>query len=108
MSAALLSGLVFPGTGQLYLKRITRGLAFIVPTALSASILFQSLFARAADLLGRIESGSVPLNAEALEFALSQQPDPGILVSLSGWLLLVLWLASVADAWRLGRPKNGA
>ncbi len=108
MIAALLSGLVFPGTGQLYLKRITRGLAFIVPTALCASILFRSLFERVADLLNRIESGSLPLNAQALEFALAQQPDPGFIVSFSSWLMLALWIASIVDAWRLGQAKTGA
>jgi hypothetical protein len=108
MTAALLSGLVFPGSGQLYLKRIARGLAFIVPTAISASILFRSLFDRALDVLTRVESGSVPLNADALLAAVAQQGDPGMLPTMAGWLMLACWIGSIADAWLLGSKEAAA
>ncbi len=107
-TAALLSGLVFPGTGQLYLKRIARGLAFIVPTAFSASILFSSMFDRAQDLLTRIESGSLPLNADALMVAIAQQGDTGWLPTLAGWVMLACWIGSTVDAWLLGRPVTAS
>lgn len=107
-TAALLSGLVFPGAGQLYLKRIARGLAFIVPTAFFASILFSSMFDRAQDLLTRIESGSLPLNTDALMVAIAQQGDAGWLPSLAGWVMLACWIGSTVDAWLLGRPGSGS
>ncbi len=108
MTAALLSGLVFPGSGQLYFKRIARGLAFIVPTAFSASILFSSMFDRAQDLLTRIKSGSVPLNADALMVAIAQQGDPGILPTVAGWVMLGCWIGSTIDAWLLGKAESAA
>ncbi len=108
MTAALLSGLVFPGSGQLYLKRIARGLAFIVPTAFSGSILFSSMFDRAHDLLARVESGGVPLDADALMAALAQQGDPGILPAMAGWVLLACWIGSTVDAWLLGGKATAA
>jgi hypothetical protein len=107
-TAALLSALVFPGTGQIYLKRIARGLAYIVPTAFSASILFSSMFDRAQDLLTRIESGSLPLTTDALMVAVAQQGDPGWLPTLAGWVMLGCWIASTVDAWLLGRPGNSS
>lgn len=108
MTAALLSGLVFPGSGQLYLKRIARGLAFIVPTAFAGSILFSSMFERAQDLLARVESGSVPLNADALMAAIARQGDPGILPTIAGWVLLACWIGSTIDAWLLGGTEAAA
>lgn len=107
MTAACLSGLVFPGTGQLYLKRAVRGFAFLVPSAISLTILFNNMFDRAQDLMTRIESGALPMTADALMAAVAQQGDPGLLPTLSGWVVLACWIGSTIDAWRLGQAKSG-
>jgi hypothetical protein len=106
MTAALLSGLVFPGAGQLYLQHIARGFAFLVPSAIALTILFNNVLDRAQDLLTRIESGALPLTADALTVAVAQQGDPGWLPTLSGWVLLACWIASTIDAWRLAKAAE--
>jgi hypothetical protein len=107
MNAALLSALVFPGAGQIYLKRIARGLAFIVPTAFAAPIYVMNLYEHVQALTDRIASGSLPLDPIAIQLAIAQQTDANILPTLAGWVLVICWIGSTIDAWLLGRPKTG-
>lgn len=96
--AALLSGLAFPGLGQLILlKRPIRGLVFTLPALASFTWLMHALW-----------QGTTTLLNEALQGKLA--PDPVIITTrlheasaipgtgTAGWILLACWLASILDA----------
>jgi hypothetical protein len=96
--AALLSGLIFPGLGQLaILKRQKRGLAMLLPALASFGWL----------MYGLVKATS-PLMDEALRGTLS--PDPAVIAArltetsaitgagTASWILLACWLASLVDA----------
>jgi len=104
--AALLSGLVYPGLGQLALGRIYSGTTFIALSTIGFVVLIYRLSKRVYLILDQI----IPMLAEdALDFRkimeLSSQ------TSYSGWnvetlaLLLVIccWLVSVVHAYYLGK-----
>jgi hypothetical protein len=109
IKAALLSALVFPGVGQMYLKRYVRGL---IPMALALTGLgvwiAQVTLSALRDLERiQIQGGLVDLNAVANRAAAS--PASGEWYSpLIVPLIAGCWLFSVIDAYRLGKGPPGA
>ena len=104
LSAALMSGLVFPGAGQIFLKRYLRGLCFIVPALGAAGYFVDGVLARAMPLVDRVMDGSIApdplLIAAELERAGNVASSS---MDIAATVMLVCWLASIADAWLLGR-----
>jgi hypothetical protein len=93
-SAALLSGLVLPGLGQLtVLKRRKRGLAFMVPALFAFFWILRAVMMGASAMLDQAAAGADPY---ALAAQLSASEDAG--TSLASWVLLLCWAGSIVDA----------
>lgn len=103
--AALLSGLICPGSGLFLLKKYWLGLAFIIP-ALGAFI-YILVFATqvATNLAEQIRSGQLPLNPAVLSAEInSALTGEGTgLYSLAKILFLISWLVSIAVSYWLAR-----
>ena len=97
VTAALLSGLVFPGAGQLYLRRRTRALLFLVPAALAGLFYFNHALGEANALVDKALSGAGAFDPAALLAQAEAQPTP-LSVTLSGVVFLVCWVGSVLEA----------
>jgi len=101
--AALFSALLFPGWGQIYLKRYKRGLVFILP------VLFGVLVLTWVVVQGGIKIiKAAPFKKGAVQFANIIQVTIDALkaVDLSYFLLMlcliaVLWVLSIVDAYQL-------
>ena len=104
VKAALLSALVFPGAGQLYLKRGTRALLFIVP-ALAAVGYFLSRVWDLVNLISiEIAEGRVGLDPVAIARRVELQAGTdGTLMEAAVIVMIVCWMASTLDAWWQGR-----
>ncbi len=106
LQAALLSGLVFPGTGHLLLKKYARGWILIIVSTLALIFLFKGVLHQANDILQKIEASGGLLNLENLstlareEVASNPNPAP---LGLAAWTLFVAWLVGIIDAYRLGK-----
>lgn len=96
IKGVLLSGLVFPGLGQLALKRPARGIAFLV-VALASVI---SLAKATVDTV----MASLPTLDPGAAASLSQAPTGGS--SLAFWVFILCWLLSLIDAYLLGARKD--
>lgn len=104
IKAALLSAFVFPGLGQMYLKRYARGL---IPMALTLTSLGVWIVGATVRALGELEKiqiqgGLIDLNTVANRAAASS--------SSGDWysplivpLIVLCWLFSVIDAYMLGK-----
>jgi hypothetical protein len=107
IKAALLSALVFPGTGQMYLKRYVRGLIPIVLTLVGLGVWIAQATVGALQELEKIQSrgGLVDLDGVANRAAASSASgdwySPLIVPMIVG-----CWLFSVIDAYRLGKRKE--
>jgi hypothetical protein len=107
IKAALLSALVFPGVGQMYLKRYARGLIPMVLTLAGLGVWIVDATVRALRELDRIQiqGGLIDPNAIAARAAASSGSgewySPLILP-----MIIVCWLLSVIDAYRLGKGKE--
>ena len=106
VKAAMLSGLVFPGLGQLFLKRPLRALAFLAP-ALAAAVYFSSavmgpLFAMADEIV----SGSMTLDPFLIQQRVEQSHIDTGMMNFAALVMVVAWVASTIDAWLLGRAQG--
>jgi Family of unknown function (DUF5683) len=107
IKAALLSALVFPGVGQMYLKRYIRGLIPMVLTLTGMGVLIVQATVRALQELEKIQiqSGLVDLNAVANRAVASSASGDWyspFIVPMIG----ICWLFSVIDAYILGKGKK--
>lgn len=102
--ALLLSGLVFPGAGQFYLGRRARACLFMVPALVAAIYFFKQVVDSASLLVDEVLRGALPADPLLIAERLHQQGETASpLMNVAAAVMLVCWLASVADAWLLGR-----
>jgi hypothetical protein len=106
--AALISGLVFPGTGHLYLKKYLVGsLLFIVAFICVYDITITAM-QTAQQIVDQIQqsNGQANLN-ELLEQASKQSAqDANQYSGLSSTLFALFWFGGIIDAYRLGRQQD--
>ncbi|MES2322729.1 MAG: hypothetical protein V4633_10745 [Pseudomonadota bacterium] len=104
MKAALLSGLVFPGAGQLYLGLRWRGLLFMLPAAAAATHFLYTAWDLSQLILAELRSGRMVPDPLTIAMRLEQQGQQvSPLVSVAALVMIVCWIASTIDAWYLGR-----
>lgn len=107
IKAALLSGLVFPGLGQMYLRRYVRGLVLMFLVLICLAVLIVRIVAGALRGLDAIQlqGGNVDMNAVTNLAASSSSQGDGY--SSLIWLGIAgCWLFAVIDAYRLGNEKD--
>lgn len=103
--AALLSALVFPGVGHLYVKRFSLGLLLAASSAFALYFIVSSAISKALPIAERIQREGVPLDAEAITRLVSEQSLGADIysMSISAIAFLVFWLVGIFDSYRLGR-----
>jgi hypothetical protein len=103
LKAVLLSGLVFPGLGQLASGNRWRALAFSLPSLLLLAGVVRRVLSETARLLPEDEAS---LLDPTLPFRLAievQRQNAGFFLAAT-LALIVLWAGSVVDAW-LASPR---
>jgi hypothetical protein len=103
LGAALLSAFVFPGVGQIYLRRPRRACLFLVPALLAAGFYFNDLFTHVSSILDQIQSGVLAPDPAAIAARLEAQGSSSPLANLSGPVLLACWLGSIVDSFVVAR-----
>lgn len=104
--ALLLSALLFPGTGHFLLKRPGRACALLAIGILATGIYLQQAMQQAVVIADGIQSGSIALDAPAIENAINQTESQSM--TLAGYILLTCWIVGIVDVWRLGRHLDRA
>ena len=104
IKAALLSGFVFPGLGQIYLKRYKRGLTIMILALLALGLIIRTVTVNALESLKAIESGGGIADMETISnLASVDSARSGIYLKLISLFVLCCWLFSVADAYKIGK-----
>jgi hypothetical protein len=104
--AALFSGLVFPGMGHLYLKQYVRGVLFAGVAGLLLYFIVSVAMSTAFDVMGKIQSGDVPLNVESIsELVAKQSHGNEESTNIATMALIALWVIGIADSYRAGRAQ---
>jgi len=103
--AALFSALLFPGWGQLYLKRYLRGLVFILPVLIGTLALAWAVIQTSVAIIkaAPFKKGTVQLiNVIQVSVDSLKAVDLSyVLLMLS--LIAILWILSIVDAYQLGK-----
>ncbi|MFL6632634.1 MAG: hypothetical protein ACJ8HJ_10015 [Massilia sp.] len=94
---ALLSALVFPGVGQYYLGRRTRGLLLLAPAAVAAILYFNFALDQANTVADQLLNGKMALDPAAIEAQLASAPTP-VSVTLAGIVFVVCYVGSIVEA----------
>ena len=105
--AVLLSALVCPGAGQLYLGRRALGAVLVIVTVGALATLLVPAVAAANEIAGRIVAGELRVGPElagevqAAATAASASSVPATAA------LAAAWVAGIAHAWVAGRRRSG-
>ncbi|MBL1142777.1 MAG: hypothetical protein HND53_12175 [Proteobacteria bacterium] len=103
--ALLLSALVYPGAGHFYLKKPVQGILFSAITSVCLYFLLVTVVKMAQEISDKILSGEISVDViELTEAILKILEDSGIhQINVTTIALLVCWLLSIFDSYRLGR-----
>lgn len=103
--ATLLSGLVFPGAGHLYLKSYARASALIIVSLSCITVLVIEATKRAQAILDEIQAqgGAVDINLIVELASQSAQNANGSMTDIATWALVTSWIIGMIDAYRSGK-----
>ena len=107
--AALLSGLIFPGIGHLYLKRYVHGITLCVASASAIYFIVSVAVTTALEVTKKIqsESGGVALDMAAIMDLVSQRSSGDEQsMNIATVALVVCWVIGIVDSYRQGRAQE--
>lgn len=105
VKGALLSALVFPGIGQILLKRVQRGVLFLVSALAALVVMIAKVVHEALGIIDALIAEGGVVDPEALSRAASHatglSDDPlfnGLQV-----LFIIIWIYGIIDAYGIGK-----
>lgn len=105
--AALISGLVFPGLGHVYLRRYIVGVALICLAAWSIYTVAQAAIGTALEIAGEIENGSLAMDAGSIGQLVAQRSQEAEQsTNFAAWVLMATWVFGIVDSYRAGRAQE--
>ena len=108
LKGALLSALVFPGLGQVFLKQYKRGLFLMLMVFSGLLAIVVIAVQQAFAILEKIESkgGMIDMNAILNAAAQASSPSSGLMISTFSLLILIGWIVGTVDAYRIGKKQD--
>lgn len=107
--ALLLSALVFPGAGHLFLKRYLRGAGLLAVTLAGLAVIVVESVHKALAIADKLQRGEVPLDLAAITGLLAQSTSgsAGLVLDIATYLVTLCWLVGVFDSYRIGKRQDG-
>lgn len=107
-TAVVLSALVLPGAGQIYLKHYRRGIALIGVSLVCLWFIVAKAMQQASAVLVQLESEGGALDAVQIANLASQTPggSGSAAVTVATAVLAVCWVVGIVDAYRLANRKD--
>ena len=108
LKAVLLSGLVFPGVGQLVLRHYKRGIAFILSTIAILLAIIVKAVQQSFTILEKIkaEGGAISMTTVTNATIRASTPSESLTFKLLLFLFILVWLIGAVDAYRVGKRKD--
>jgi len=104
LKAALMSALICPGSGQIWLGKKWQGIGFMTLSFVCLAVMMNFAIERAQVIADKILAGEVALEYSAIYAQITQVPD-GDMAQISTWitwLFVANWLTSVITAYLVG------
>jgi hypothetical protein len=108
VKAALLSAFVYPGVGHFFIKKYVICAIFSCTFSLALYFIIIELIIKAQDIAAQIANGEIPLNIAAISEAVTSSAA-GVdaqEIDIKMYVLVVIWIIAIIDAYRLGRDKS--
>jgi hypothetical protein len=108
MKGAVLSGLVFPGLGQIALKRYQRGVVFVLTTVAGLVVIVVNATRRAWRILETIEAGGGVVDEAAMSRAIAEATawSGNLAFNLLLLAVTVCWIFAALDAYHIGKQQD--
>jgi len=108
LKGALLSGLVFPGLGQVILKHYKSGIALMLIVSVNMLLIIVKAVQQAFIILNKIELEGGVINGSAISKAAAQASttSESLIFKLLLLLIILCWIIGVVDAYRIGKKKD--
>jgi TM2 domain-containing membrane protein YozV len=108
LKAAFLSGVVFPGLGQVTLKHYKRGIALILIVFVGLVVIVAQVMQQAFTIFEKMESEGGAMDTSTILNAVTQQSpsSSSLTFSIASVLITVCWIFGIIDAYRMGRKKD--
>lgn len=108
IKGALLSGLVFPGSGQIALKRYQRGIVLMLTVFASLSVIVMKAVEQAFSILDRIdiEGGAVDMNAITDAATQASSGTGDLVFNIAVLLVVACWVFAIIDAYIIGKEMD--
>jgi len=107
-TAVLLSALVLPGAGHLFLKYYGRGAAAIAISLACLWVIADSVMQQASTVLGQLEVEGGTLDPAHISDLVTQASNSSgsAVGTLATVVLAGCWLVGMVDAYRLGKQQD--
>jgi len=107
IKAALISGLLFPGLGQiLVLKRFARGCIFLLPTLAGTLYILRVVMVQVNVLAGQLASGVLPFDITMIAQQIAASRTEGPAMTAATLACVLCWSASILDAILFGNDQH--
>ncbi len=100
-----MSGLVFPGLGQVVLKNYKRGIVLIVTVSICIAVIVAAAVQKAFLIMEKIEleGGAIDLNTISNAAAQAAATSDSLIYNLSLLFIVCCWIFGIIDAYRIGK-----
>lgn len=106
VKGALLSALVLPGAGQLWLKHYLRGFALIATVSVAFAVVALKAFRQALSVLEQIETAGGAIDLVAIMGSASHSSALSDGFMSASTLMVVCWIVAIVDAYVVGNRKD--
>lgn len=108
IKGALLSGLIFPGFGQVILKRYRRGFILMFTVFASLMVIAIKAVQHALAILETLEMQGGTIDMEKVTDAAAQavSASDSAIYNIGLLLIVACWIFGIIDAYRIGREKD--
>jgi hypothetical protein len=108
LKGALLSGLVFPGLGQVNLRYYKRGIALILIVSVSLLVIIVKVVLQAFAVLEKIELEGRAIDMSVILNATTQASttSDSLLYNFLLFLIILCWMIGIVDAYRIGKKRD--
>ena len=108
LKGALLSGLVFPGAGQIVFKHTKRGIALVLAVMIGMTVMIVKGAQMALGILDQLAAGGGVIDVPAITEAATRAVTASDSRVLNGafFLIVICWVVGIIDAYFIGRKMD--
>ena len=108
IKGAFLSGLVFPGVGQIVSRHYKSGIAFVLTTLAGLVLIIMKAVQQALIVVEKIESMDGPIDMSTISNTAIQVTTTydSLIPNLALLVIALCWIISIVDAYRIGKKMD--